>query len=273
MMRMRYLAGLILLAGCAAPQVQQKPPLTIAWAGNMLAITGPFPGGKIDVWYLEAFCRSGARDRIWKETTIPHKTEKVSDDGQRIVLLSRVEGGVEVTSTITAGLGEVDFRVEAVNKGSAYVDAQWVQPCVRLGAFTNCNQQTYVERSFIFTGGKRVFLDRTNRTENAIYKGGQLYMPAHIDRRDCNPRPHSPDIPDNRLIGCVSANNEWLFATAWEPTQELFQGVITCLHNDFRLGGLAPGETKRAFGKIYVQENNVDTLLGRYERDFARARR
>jgi len=101
----------------------------------------------------------------------------------------------------------------------------------------------------------------------------QLYIPAHINRKDCNPRPHSPDIPANRLIGCVSADNQWLFATAWEPTQELFQGVITCLHNDFRLGGLAPGETKRAYGKIYVQENNVDTLLARYERDFARARR
>src|SRR5688572_9823546 len=182
---MRYIAALILLAGCAAPQVQQKPPLAVAWQKSMLTITGPFPGGKIDVWYLEAFCRSGARDRIWKETTIPHTTEKISDDGQSITLLSKVEGGVEVTSTITAGLGEVDFRVEAVNKGSAFVDAQWVQPCVRLAAFTGCNQQTYVERSFIFVGEKRVFLDRTRRTEEAIYRGGQVYMPAHIERRDC----------------------------------------------------------------------------------------
>jgi len=271
---MRYLVAMILLAGCAsAPPPHQKPPLTIAWQGNMLSITGPFPGGKIDVWYLEAFCRAGARDRIWKDTTILHTTEKLSDDGRTITLLHKVEGGVEVTSTITAGLGEVDFRVEAVNKGAAYVDAQWVQPCVRLGAFTGCNQQTYVERSFIFLDRGRVFLDRTNRTEQAMYKGGQVYMPAHIERKDCNPRPHSPDIPANRLIGCVSADNQWLFATAWEPTQELFQGVITCLHNDFRLGGLSPGETKRAFGTIYIQENNSDILLARYERDFARRRR
>ena len=27
-------------------------------------------------------------------------------------------------------------------------------------------------------------------------------------------------------------------ATAWEPYQELFQGVIVCMHSDFRIGGL-----------------------------------
>ena len=41
-------------------------------------------------------------------------------------------------------------------------------------------------------------------------------------------------------------------ATAWEPYQELFQGVIVCLHSDFRIGGLKPGETKAIRGKIYL---------------------
>ena len=27
-------------------------------------------------------------------------------------------------------------------------------------------------------------------------------------------------------------------AVAWEPYQEIFLGVITCIHSDFRLGGL-----------------------------------
>jgi hypothetical protein len=75
-------------------------------------------------------------------------------------------------------------------------------------------------------------------------------------------------VPSNRLIGCVSSNNEWLMATAWEPTQELFQGVIICLHNDFRLGGLRPGERKRARGKMYLMENDIPMLLDRYSRDF-----
>jgi hypothetical protein len=265
---MKRLLILMLLAGCAGPAPRKAPPLQIAWEKNILTVTGDFPGGKIETLYLEAYCRSGARDRAWKETVIPHTTEKLSDDGITITLRDKVQGGVEVTHRITAGRGEIDFQVEAVNRGSEYVDAQWVQPCVRVGPFTGCDKSTYIPRSFIFLNEKRVFLDQARRTEDAIYKGGQLYIPPGIRREDCNPRPHSPDVPSNRLIGCVSSNNEWLWATAWNPTQELFQGVILCLHNDFRLGGLEPGQKKRARGKMYIMENDVELLLARYHRDF-----
>jgi hypothetical protein len=59
-----------------------------------------------------------------------------------------------------------------------------------------------------------------------------------------------------------------LFATAWDPYQELFQGVIVCLHSDFRLGGLRPGEKKTAHGKIYLMANDPDRLVERYRADF-----
>src|SRR5262249_6313983 len=58
---------------------------------------------------------------------------------------------------------------------------------------------------------------------------------------------------------------------AFEPCQELFQGVIVCIHADFRLGGLKPKETKTARGKIYLVENDVGKLLARYRRDFPEA--
>ncbi|MBV8881120.1 MAG: hypothetical protein JO332_14235 [Planctomycetaceae bacterium] len=264
----RALAIVLLTAGCTTPQPGLAPPLTLSWQKNMLAISGDFPGRRIDVLYLEAYCRSGARDVPWNKTVIPHRAKKLSDDGRTVTLRDVVEGNVVVHHRITAGDGEVLFEVEARNEGPDYVDAQWVQPCVRVGAFTGGNQQTYVEQSFVFIGGRRTFLPQARRTEEAVYKGGQLYIPDGIRREDCNPRPHSPDVPSNDLIGCVSADGRWLFATAWQPTQELFQGVITCLHNDFRLGGLKPGETKRARGKIYIMENDVDRLLDRYRRDF-----
>jgi hypothetical protein len=85
---------------------------------------------------------------------------------------------------------------------------------------------------------------------------------------DVNPRPLNPEIPSNGLIGCYSTDGKMILATAWEPYQELFQGVITCIHSDFRLGGLAPGETKRVRGKIYLVDADVPALLKRYERDF-----
>ena len=32
----------------------------------------------------------------------------------------------------------------------------------------------------------------------------------------------------------------------------LFQGVVVCVHSDFRIGGLKPGERKQIRGKMYI---------------------
>jgi hypothetical protein len=259
----------IMLSACAAQP--RGPDLTVAWDKNMLSIRGPeVPGGEVKVWYLEAYCRSGSTDRDWKQTVIPHRTEKLEEapDGKFLKLRCRVEGGVEVVHEIRAGPGEVDFRLTATNAGAAPVDAVWVQPCIRVDAFTGLNQDDYIRRSFIFIDGRQAWLDRIPRAEEALFRGGQVYVPAGIDRRDVNPRPISSLTPSHGLIGCVSADETKLLATAWEPYQELFQGVIVCLHSDFRLGGLRPGETKRARGKIYIIENDSARLLQRYRRDF-----
>src|SRR5207247_7235398 len=76
------------------------------------------------------------------------------------------------------------------------------------------------------------------------------------------------DVPDNGLIGCFSADEKMIFAVAFEPYQELFQGVAACLHSDFRIGGLKPGETKNIRGKIYFVPADVNALLKRYQADF-----
>jgi hypothetical protein len=75
-------------------------------------------------------------------------------------------------------------------------------------------------------------------------------------------------IPSNGLIGAFSPDGKLIFATAWEPYQELFQGVIRCLHSDFRLGGIGPGETRKIRGKIYLMPADIPALLKRYARDF-----
>ena len=89
-----------------------------------------------------------------------------------------------------------------------------------------------------------------------------------MPRTDVNPRPLSPTVPSNGLIGCFSGDEKVLFATAWEPYQELFQGVARCLHSDLRIGGLQPGEKKQIRGKIYLLDNDVPALLKRYAKDF-----
>ena len=83
-----------------------------------------------------------------------------------------------------------------------------------------------------------------------------------------NTRPLSPLVPGNGLIGCFSGDEKLIFATAWEPYQELFQGVAVCLHADFRIGGLTPGQIKPIRGKIYLVDADVEALVRRYEADF-----
>lgn len=93
-------------------------------------------------------------------------------------------------------------------------------------------------------------------------------MPNGIDLKDINPRPISVVKPVNGLIGAVSNDRKKLVAMAWNETQELFQGVIVCIHNDPRLGELRPGETKHLLGKIYLLTNSTSLLLQRYQADF-----
>ena len=102
----------------------------------------------------------------------------------------------------------------------------------------------------------------------ARYIPGQVWCPKDVPRTDVNPRPLSELVPSNGLIGCVSGDKKLLFATAWEPYQELFQGVARCLHSDFRLGGLKPNETKKIRGKIYLTQNDTAALQKRYTQDF-----
>jgi hypothetical protein len=93
-------------------------------------------------------------------------------------------------------------------------------------------------------------------------------VPRGINLEDVNPRPISPEQPVNGLIGCYSEDGKTLLAMAWDHTQELFQGVIVCLHNDPRVGGLKAGEMKQLHGKVYWMTNQPEALVQRYKRDF-----
>lgn len=249
--------------------------LGLAWSKNMLSIRGSqIPGGSVQVWYMEAFCRPGSTDRDWKETVIPHSTELVeaSPDGRRIRLRSTLDDGVVVDHDIRAGRDDVDFRVVARNPTKTASQAHWAQPCIRVDGFTGTKSEraseAYLPQCFVFVEGRRTPLPTRPWATRARYVPGQVYCPAHVDRADVNPRPLSTIVPSNGLIGCVSADGKKLLATAWEPYQELFQGIIVCLHSDFRIGGLAPGESKTIRGKIYVMDADTEALLTRYAADF-----
>ena len=253
------------------PRADAAAELKLSWEKNILSIAGPkIPGGDIKVWYLEAYCRPGSTDRDWRETVIGHKTELLAADpaGRSLKLRCTLKDDVVVDHTLTATGDEVDFRLTAHNPTKQTSQAHWAQPCVRVDRFTGRGQKDYLPKCFVFRDGKPVRLPFEPWATKARYVPGQVWCPKHVDRNDVNPRPLSEVLPSNGLIGCYSADEQWILATAWEPYQELFQGVIVCLHADFRLGGLKPGETKKVRGKLYLVPARMEELRKRYEKDF-----
>lgn len=261
----------------AVPTLAAEPGLLIAWERNYLTIRGQFPGDELKILYLEAYCRPGSTDRDWKETVIPHKAEmtEASEDRRLIKLRDKLADGVVVEHTISVGKDEVDFRLVAHNPTDKPSAAHWAQPCIRVDKFTGTTSDdaralvpAYARKCFLFIDGKLSRLPTEPWADKARYVPGQVYCPLGVDRNDVNPRPLSQLVPTSGLCGCFSADERQIMAVAWEPYQEIFQGVIGCIHSDFRIGGLAAGETKQIRGKLYIVPADVEKLVARYEQDF-----
>ena len=265
---------LFLLSACFA---SAAPKLSLTWEKNWLEIHGDHLPGSMRVHYLEAYCRANSQTTDWgKHTVVGHETKMVSasDDGSRIELLCNLKDGVTVSHFITARDDEIDFRLTAHNPTNKLSEVHWAQPCARVGVFTGTgadkttDKYAYVKKSFIFLDGKQAMMPTRDWALKARYIPGQVWTAPGVARADVNPRPLHKDVPDNGLIGCYSVDDKMLFATAWEPYQELFQGVGRCLHSDFRLGGLKPVEKLEIKGKLYLVNNDLEALLARYRKDF-----
>lgn len=275
----RWGLGLALAAGLAGAVRAASPGrFSLAWTNNLLTVRHPdLPGGPLEAWYLEAFCRAGGHGRNWGETRVPHRTRLLAaaPDGRELRFLTTVDPAVEVRHEVRAGRDVVDFSFRLVNRGTNAWDIQWFQPaCLRVAGFTARGQSNYTSRSFVFTADGLRTLDQLPRTTEALYRGGQVYLPPWTRPADANPRPLCEARVANGLIGCFSSDDRWLLATASDRTFELFEGVYVCLHSDPLIDGLPPGGTQRIRQKLYLLPNDPAALLRRYRRDFpARAGR
>lgn len=164
-------------------------------------------------------------------------------DGRSVELESTLADGVVLRHQINAGADDVTFRITATNPTDKPSEADWAQPCLRVGPFTGGDKQTYLTKCFIFLDGKLAPMPTADWATEALYAAGQVCAAPGVNRDDVNPRPLSPRTPDKGRVGCYSADGRTICATAFEPYQELFPGIAACLHSDFRIGGLKPGET------------------------------
>ena len=257
--------------GWALEEVKTAGPVTLSRQDHWLVIQAPsVPGKEIKINYLEAYCRGGSTDADWvKHTTVGHVTESLPDsgDGKQAKLRCKVNDGLVVEHDIRAVEDGVTFDLTVTNPTDHANEAQWAQPCIRLGDFAgaetndpNC-QDIKLDRAFIFLDGKLTTMPTRPWATEARYKPGQVWCPKDVPRTDVNPRPLSTLVPDNGVIGCFSSDSKWIFAVCFDPTQELFQGVGRCLHNDFRIGNVAPGGTKKIRGRIWIIANDPARLI------------
>ncbi len=263
------LRAIALLLPCLTPTYAAS---TLSWTNTLLTVTHPkLPGGRLDIWYLEAFCRSGGHDRSWDKTRVPHRTEllQATPDGSELRFRTLVPPNVEVLHEVIVRDDGLDFNFLLTNRGTQEWDIQWFQPaCVRVAAFTGCDQSSYTRRSFVFTPKGLTLLSDMERTTRALYTGGQVFLPQASREIDANPRPVARNPVSKGLIGCFSADDQWILAIASDRTFELFEGVYVCLHSDPLIEGLKPGESKRLRQKIYLVPNDPDALVRRHQLDF-----
>jgi hypothetical protein len=268
--------ALVLAVASGAAAQESGTQLQVSWRQNKLYIRGAeIPGGVVEVWYLEAYCRANSHTTDWDNTVVEHRTELLeAKDGTQLHLRCRVADGLVVDHVITAGQDDIDFQITAHNPTQSRSEVHWAQPCVRVGRFTGGGPEekddpyAYIKKSFVFLNGKLQFMPTPGWTTEARYTPGQVWAAPGVPASDVNPRPLNQFRPTNGLIGCVSGDGQKILAIAFDPYQELFQGVIRCLHSDFRLGGLQPGETKKIHGKIYIVDNDPAALVARYAKDF-----
>src|SRR5690242_1365438 len=156
-----------------------QSPFTLSWTNNLVTISNAdLPSGKLDIWYLEAFCRKGSTHQDWGKTVLPHKTTLTSASPHRLDFRTTVEPSVEVIHSVVALKDAIEFTYVLANNGTQSVDLEWFQPaCIRVDRFTGLGQSNYTSRSFIFTERGMTTLDKTSRREDALYHGGQVFVP------------------------------------------------------------------------------------------------
>ena len=220
----------LFLTVIASIQSAEPTNLKLHWSNNILTISGHhLPGKEIKIHYLEAYCRANSHTTDWaNHTVIKHKTKLVSlnENKTKLILLCNISDGVTVEHLITSTHDEIDFNLTAYNPTKKKSEAHWAQPCIRVGKFTGTATNTtkdkyaYIKKSFVYLDGKQTMMPTQEWATEARYIPGQVWVGPGVPRTDVNPRPQHPSTTSNGLIGCYSADNSMIFATAFEPYQE-----------------------------------------------------
>ena len=254
--------------------MQSSQHLSLSWneSGNnghiVVRCTRPHASW-IKIWFVELYMRSGSHDN-YPGGVIPHTTRMidVGAGGSWMRLRCDLQDGVVVMHRIACRGDCIEIQSEASNPTDRVSGVAWGAPCVIVENFTGCDSSNYLNKCFIFLEERLERMPVHPWAVDAIETPGQVWCPASVGRADVEPHPLSELVPSNGLIGCFSKDEKHVCAIAWQPYQNLFQGIITCLHADFGINGLEAGESKKIRGVIYLTEADIPGLLQRYRQEF-----
>lgn len=260
--------------------VERVAPQTL---GGVISIGGDHLAAPLKIWYLETLVLSTSVRADVGESFVEHKTnlDYASPDGTELRLQTTSADGLEITSVVRSGGDEVEFLVDVHNIGSTASAVQWATSCMPVSAFIGTPFEDFtddfLEYCFIEVEGS---VRRLSELPPAIPgtiafpKCLQHWLPANRSVTDMFPDGSSPIpigavVPSSNLIGCVSTDGSRVFATAWDPCQNLVSGLFSCIHSSPYIGGLDAQESKSLRGKVYIS-SDVEEVFSRYQNDFER---
>ena len=152
--------------------------------------------------------------------------------------------------------------------------AHWAQPCIRVDRYAGVKTRARRRRPTCPAASSTSTAGRSRMPTTPWATTARLHARAGLVPRGRQPRRRQPpaaelDRPVQRADRLLLGRRQELLATAWEPYQELFQGVIVCLHSDFRIGGLKPGAVQDDPGQDLPDAGrSPGARWRRYRRDF-----
>jgi predicted GH43/DUF377 family glycosyl hydrolase len=169
--------------------------------------------------------------------------------------------GIWYRALVTHTENGLDLKISAKNMSSETF--QNVSGIVCLGYPDERFQDPALERTFVQVNGKLTALKDTDRGTGDPCR-------THYLVEGQNPIHHhapsywgklSRTVSDSGAILRTSSCGTYTIGTAWDSVSEIWdnQDAHACIHSNFSLGDMQPGETKSVTGRIVLVSGNAET--------------
>ena len=160
--------------------------LTLSWDKEILTVHGNhLPGGLLEIWYIEAFCRPGSTLATGPGPSFPTRPSLSRSNAGRPVDHAAVSPGGRrrgrPRDPWRAAMKSISGSSRR-NPTTANSQAHWAQPCIRVNRYAGTklepNSEAYLPHCFIYVDGKPVRLPSIPGRRKPLYTPGQVWCPT-----------------------------------------------------------------------------------------------